>query len=221
MNIFQELTDAFEGTNEIDEMSKKYLNTYLLLRTAGERDIVVCYLGFEGDYHIFSDENGVKIKLSHATKQRIFCKFPERILFNHNKQALEFVRLPNRQYRRGICKDNAIIQDPVRILWGLATSSNLNHKILQSALKAQYPENCESAINTLLKPEAVSIALNSKFAISLSFTKDPDIYFLFYSNKCIGYWTQKDKKFVIKNKEFRQEVLDNLALFNPYQVEIC
>ena len=144
------------------------------------------------------------------------CIFPERRLFNTDKVALEFIRLPNRQYRRGICKDNVRIYSPVRALWS-SEGSTWSLSTLHDALYPKYPPCAEEAIKQLESNQVLSIALNDKFMISLSFTTKKDHFYLWYCNKCIGYF-HKDM-FKIEHKLFTQEVLDNATLFKPYRIE--
>lgn len=216
MDIWNELTDSFNREMAIDEMKKKYENTHLILIKPDGSEILVTYKGFTDDLHYFKDELNVYIKVRHETNYRIVCIFPERRLFNTDKAALEFIRLPNRQYRRGICKDNVRIYSPVRELWS-SEGSSLNLSTLRDALYPKYPSCAEEAIQKLETKQVISIALNDKFMISLSFTTKKEHFYLWYCNKCIGYF-HKDM-FKIEHKLFTQEVLDNATLFKPYRIE--
>jgi len=216
MDIWNELTDSFNREMAIDEMKKKYENTHLVLIKPDGSEILVTYKGFADNLHYFKDELNVDIKVRHETDYRIVCVFPERRLFNTDKIALEFVRLPNRQYRRGICKDNVRIYSPIRALWS-SESSPWNLSTLRDALYPKYPSCAEEAIQKLEAKQVISIALNDKFMISLSFTTKKEHFYLWYCNKCIGYF-HKDM-FKIEHKLFTQEVLDNATLFKPYRIE--
>ena len=217
MDIWNELTDAIGKDMAIDEMKKKYENTYLLLIKPDETEEIVCYKGFHDGFHYFRDELGVDIKLRHETKTRIICAFPERRLFNSNKIALEFIRLPHRQYRRGICKDNVQIYSPVRKIWN-NDSHPWDSKVLREAIFPQYPSNIEEALDKLNKKEILSIALNDKFMLSLNWSANKqNLLFLFYSNKVIG--TVENNKLKIGHQLFKQEILDNLNLFKPLSIE--
>jgi len=219
--VWQNLTDALNASMSVDEMSKKYLNTFLLLYTANNEPLVVQYKGFSDDgYFLFNDENGVRLKLSNNTDLQIINKFPERCLFNHDKLALEFIRHPMRQYKRGICKDNVDIYSPVRRLID-KRSYQWTHKVLKSALFPQYPASCQEAIDKLVNKEVLSIALNECFMLSQNVTstqKNKQLFYLWFSNKLIGYFL-KDT-FHIKHSLFKQEVLDNIHLFKPFKLEI-
>lgn len=215
-DIWNELTDSFNKNMAIDEMSKKYLSTYLLLIKENKEEIIVQYKGYHEGYHVFYDTLGVSIKLRHETNIKIVCVFPERKLFNHGGGAYEFVRLPHRQYRRGICKDNAKIVSPVRGLWQ-TDSVVWDMKMIESAIHSQYPASCEEALNILKQKKACGVALSEKFMLTQSFTTKSSYFYLFYSSICIGYF-EKDI-FYIKHPLFKQEVLDNLATFKPYKIE--
>lgn len=217
MDIWNNLTDAFNRDMAIDEMTKKYLNTYIVFISESGAESVVYYKGWIDERHVFEDAYGTVIKLKHETNQQIVCKFPERRLFNHQGVALEFQRRPNRQFRRGICKDNVAIYSPVRRLF----SSDVHpwtSKTLESALNPTYPKNCEEAINILNNKQVLSVAVNDKFLLSQSLDRSPKRYHLFYQCSLIGYY--QDGVFKIEHKLFAQEVLDNLNIFKPYKVEI-
>ena len=216
MDIWNELTDSFNREMAIDEMKKKYENTHLVLIKPDGSEILVTYKGYSDGLHYFKDELGVNIKVRHETDYRIVCVFPERRLFNTDKAALEFIRLPNRQYRRGICKDNVRIYSPVRALWS-SEGSTWSLSTLHDALYPKYPSCAEEVIKQLESKQKLSVALNDKFMISLSFTTKKDHFYLWYCNKCIGYF-HKDM-FKIEHKLFTQEVLDNATLFKPYRIE--
>lgn len=215
-DIWTDLTDAIGKDMSIDEMKKKYENTYLILQKANGEEAVVLYKGFDGKYHQFRDEMDVLLKFTHETDAKIICKFPERCMFNSEQMALEFLRLPTRQYRRGICKENIRIYSPVRNLWN-GDSHAWTMKTLIHALYPKYPSCCEEAIKELVGQNVVSIALNEHFFLSQSVTSRKEQFMLFFSNKVIGYF-EKDT-FVIKHPLFKQEVLDNINLFKPYRIE--
>lgn len=215
MNVWNRLTDAFNKPMAIDEMQKKYNNTYLILQTS--QPSLVMYKGFSDGMHQFVDELGVRITLSPDSEYDLYCKFPERQLFNHRGQVYEFIRRPNRQYRRGVCRDNCMIYSPVRRLYS-GGSVDWDMKFLWAALYPQYPANCAEAIELLKSESVAAIALNEKFFISHSLTRESSVYFLWFSNVLIGEFHKE--VFTIKHKNFQQEVLDNLKLFVPYSVTV-
>jgi len=217
MDIWNDLTDSFNKEMAIDEMRKKYENTYLILIKEDGTESIVMYKQFYDNFHYFKDELNVDIKLRHETKTRIVCIFPERRLFNTDKMALEFIRRPHRQYKRGICKENASIYSPVRQLWG-QENYPWTPKTLKDALYPTYPSSAKEAIEKLASQQCVSVALNDKFMLTLSFTKGYSGLYLWYCNKCIG--TFNKDVFKIEHKLFIQEVLDNITLFKPYQIEL-
>lgn len=217
MDIWNELTDSFNKEMAIDEMRKKYDQTYLVLSQDSGKETVVLYCGYADGFHHFRDEQQVPIKLKHETNYKIICKFPERCLFNYKGQALEFVRSPRRQYKRGICKDNVSIYSPIRQYW-TQESHPWTHSTIVSALYPQYPDCCETAIKQLNDKQVISVALNPKFMLTLSFTKNSEVFYLFYCNVVIGEF--QNETFKIKHPLFKQEVLDNIHIFKPYRIEL-
>lgn len=218
--IWQNLTDALNKNMSVEEMSKKYLNTCLIIQPKTSNPIVAMYKGFEDDFFIFVDEHGMKLQLKNDTDIEIINKFPERCLFNSNRVALEFIRTPARQYKRGICKENVQIYSPVRRLIE-NRSANWTIQTISHALFPTYPKTCEEAIAQLNANEVVSIALNETFMLSqniVSNAKAKKLFHLWFSNKVIGYWERGT--FHVKHSLFKQEVLDNIHLFKPYKIEV-
>jgi hypothetical protein len=214
-DIWNDLTDAIGKEMAISEMNKKYLNTFLSLVNKDGHKTTVQYTGYIENNHTFIDTLGIKLKLNHETQQLIVCDFPERLLFNYNGVAFEFVRKPHRQYRRGICKDNVHISSPVRKLWNNEGFNWTIHTI-DAALNPTYPPSCEHAVQLLDEKNTLSVALSPKFMLSQSITKE-QAYYLFYCNIPIGL--MKNGIFYIHHQLFNQEVLDNMHTFHPYKVE--
>lgn len=218
MDIWNDLTDSFNKDMAIQEMTKKYLNTYLIHVSPQGKENVVQYLGYESGVHHLSDKHGMRLKFKHETNEMLVCKFPERCMFNFKGVALEFTRRPNRQFRRGICKDNCCIINPIHNLFGLSNFV-LDHAVIAAALQPEYPETCEQALSLLDKKQVGSIALNNVFSISHSFTHKKNVYYVFFYTKVIGYIEKGI--FHVKHPQFKQEVLDNLILFKPLEVRFA
>lgn len=216
MDIWNDLTDAFNKEMAVSEMAKKYNDTLLIIEKPDGNELLAWYKGFNEGFHWFKDELGTNLRLKHETSSKVTCRFPERCLFNHGPIALEFVRKPYRQNRRGICKDNVQVYSPLNRIWG-GDGYPWTIATIRDALYPQYPSCCEEAIKKLDAREVASIALSPKFMLSLSFTKSTDHYYLFYSNVVIGYFHKET--FYIKHALFTQEVMDNLSLFTPFRVE--
>lgn len=214
-DIWNDLTDAVNRGMAIDEMKLKYQDTVLNLVKPDGEEVLAFYRGYEEPFHYFKDELGVDLKLKHETEYKVISKFPERRLFNHKKLALEFIRLPNRQNKRGICKNTARIYSPVRSLWADGAFS-WDLSTIRDALFPKYPSCFEEAMKELYNKNVIGIALNDKFMVSLSITNKPNQYHLFYCNKLIGF-VEGDTVHV-KHPLFKQEVLDNLPLFKPFKI---
>ena len=215
-DIWNDLTDSFNKEMAIDEMRKKYLDTYLILQQKDGKEIPVLYRGFSDGYHWFRDELETGLRLRHETSTNVICRFPERCLFNSGKMAYEFIRRPNRQNRRGICKDNASIYSPVARIWG-AETQHFSIGLIKDALFPVYPSCCEEAVKALFSESVISIALTPKFMLTQSLTTKKDELYLFYSNVLIGVFN--NDTFTIKHPLFKQEVLDNINVFKPFRIE--
>ena len=215
MAAWADLTDAFNDDMQIGEMGKKYINCYLYVKPEGEGPVLCVYKGYIDGFHVFNDPNGMSIRVKHNTKSEIVCVHPEKGLFNARRRMFYYSKLPLRQYKRGICKDNCEIIDPVMSLWTRKTY--LNYDVLEKALQPEYLP-IQTAIEALRSGNLAACALDKNFGISLSFTKSSNVLFLWYHDTVIGNITKNDV-IIIHNEFFEQEVLDNMRVFVPFKVE--
>lgn len=215
MAAWADLTDSFNNEQQISEMQKKYENCYLFVKPEGKGPILCLYKGYDDGYHKFSDIHGMLIRIHHNTNAEIICLHPEKGLFNAIGRMFYYSKLPNRQYRRGVCKDNCLIVDPVLSLW--IEKSFFNGDVLQYAFNTIYLP-LKEVLQNLRSRLSVSLAFSKDFGISQSITKDRSQLLLWYHDTCIGYITDKDV-IVVCNPYFEQEVIDNIKLFAPYKVE--
>ena len=218
MNIWQKLTD-FDSpdTNELGtEVMKKYGNTYIFMKK-NENYIPVYVKDYANGSFFLEDANHVTLKLNKDTEVELFNFKPPKGIFNSKERCIFIYRNPARQFRRGICKDNTIIADPVLFtMRKQASNVSLSFNILQSVIDENF-YSFTLLHEKLKQKEIASGALNRNFMISLSITKDPKILHVWYHTTLIGYI--KNNKLYCKNSYFNQELYDNRHLFYPLDLE--
>lgn len=207
MASWKNLTELFNDGQQIEEMAKKYLNTYLFVAPNKDSRGKLCiYRGYNGDFHQFTDEVDGLIKLSQTTDVEVQCIFPNKGLFNDGRRMLYLTHLPNRQFKRGICKENVRIFDPVYYYVTKKENNILDIKRLNNAFKREYP-SCKEAIDLLVSNQAASVAISKDIGFSLSAAKNFKFFHVFYHDCIIG--TTDGKKLNVQNPVFMQEIIDN------------
>jgi hypothetical protein len=215
MSTWQDLTDMFNNDAQIEEMVKKYRDCYIFVRPKNREPVLCLYRGYNDGFHRFTDMYGMEIRLLHNTETDVICVHPEKGLFNSPTRMYYFYKLPNRQYRRGVCKDNCSIIDPVYELW--VPKNYFSGNLLYFAFNPHYPD-IQSAMKLLRNREAASVAFTKDFGLCLSVTGNKDDLFLWYHDTMIGKIDKKDQV-TIGNPHFEQEVLDNMKQFGGLEVK--
>jgi len=80
MKQWQNLTDMLKNQDVFDEMSKKYKNTILGIKT-NVKSIYATFIGND-DMFVFRDEHGQQLKIADNTDMEIFIPNPEKGLYN-------------------------------------------------------------------------------------------------------------------------------------------
>ena len=217
--VWKNLTDMFTNEDIVNEMTKKYRETWLKLDYDG-KSLLAFYRYYENGYHYFKDETGGELRLSMDTDADIGIFMPRRGLYNTKVGVVFFVRNPYRQYRRGISKDSASVTRLYYILSGHAVYNELPYHIWDIAKRElQTPMTLDQGLQVL--KEKADVALSREFAISLNhLTDDTNTFSLFYEDTYIG--KIKDNKISIITPVFYQEVVDNSHIWGSnYNVELA
>lgn len=213
MKPWQDLTDMFTDSEMIDEMSKKYKNTYLRIINDGVSSLAL-YCGFDDDgFHRFKDRHGSILKIKHETEVQIKLWNPRRGLYNTSNGVVVFTRSPFRQFRRGINHESGKIHTLQRYILG-AGHANLLNDLIYELFSARNDRTTPLAEAIEKVQKTNEWAINREFAVTLNhLTTDPERYSLFYEQYYIGY--VKGKEIFLEAPEFTQEILDTQAEWAP------
>lgn len=156
----------------IAEFRKKYEGCYMHVQMPDSTEENLFYLATVQQQRgettsvlkLESEEFG-KIQLNMGTAHTLKFKFPNVGTFQSGKDAFYFRRDPRRQWRRGLCTDNAVIY-PVHA--AIASSGNeMNFTRVNDAFKGVY-YTYKTAIKMLAGNKYRSVALADGFAVMLS-----------------------------------------------------
>lgn len=215
MSVWTELTDSFQREQQIEEMNKKYNGCILFITSKHGGTVPAKYNGFSDGYHRFLDVTSMNIVVAHDTNVVVSCGFPEVGLFNLDCRMGYFYRKPARQYKRGPCKDNCGIFDPVLQLWTARELFSIT--AFAKAFETRYPSLFDAHL-MLQNKERCSVAISRDFGISMSITDNPNFVFLWYHDTCIGTVDFNLGLVEVRNKYFDAEVIDHKEIFKPLDV---
>lgn len=160
----------------LEDFKRRWNHSYVWLKMKQKTVEVLAYIqdveydeNKIGVIHLDSSEYGsITINLGSADHDLSF-KYPPAGVFQYHKVAALFRRRPQRQWKRGICKDNSHITSTLSPLIGNVVP--FNTESIQSAFKHQVYGPTE-AMTLLANNMAKSVALGDNFSVSLPITKE-------------------------------------------------
>ena len=176
------------------------------------REILVKITGVEehpkkiATINVTSKEYG-QLRLNYGSEMSsLKFKYPPVGVFQHNSDSLILLRRPQRQWRRGLCADNALLMMSHRWITGKVVSWDLN------AVQAAFDHKTytkDEALNLLAKGKHRSVALDNAFTMMLNPTAELKGHLLLHwaepvalvdvvSGKVTGYLNLNLKPFVEK-----------------------
>lgn len=201
-------------TPDFHDFDKKYAETWLYLEFKNGPNGFYYYshkahspIGTKVGF--LKDQCAVYVREKDDPDIKVSVTIPEYGYFNSNvhKGAYLFNRVAARQYKRGICSDNIVIQSPMLNIQPqrrYRRASYIDSTVLQEALDKNFVD-FESAIDKL--DTKLSVAVSSMFAISRSWYDERPFLWMYYN--VVGLIDTKNKT-VLVDPNFKQEVLDLL-----------
>ena len=187
----------------IEDFRKRYKDAFVFLNFNNKKLLVQYSYDKEGSFVYDSPVYGeIQIDQDTAMCETSFS-FPTAGLYNIDEGAFMFTRIPARQWKRAPHKDNCQITS---VLQGLFHRKPrlLTCNTLEQVYYTKYPKSLEAAINE----DKLTVALNLKFAISASNTKQKDQKILWYKQTPVAYVDTGNRSIIIKTDNLRQEVID-------------
>lgn len=210
---WQDLTDMFDQGQCIDEMVKKYKGTYLRISTPNSR-FLAQYQGWNGDKHIFYDSNNQAISLAVDTEYNVSIWMPRRGLYNTTRKGMHLLlRLPFRQFRRGVSKESAIATPMNLLMLGSQPSNALENQVYDIAdRRLQLEVTLDEAIDKA--KQFGSWAINRSFGVILNFfDKEEDTYILMYEDIPVARVVGHEIR--VSESMFKQELIEDVQAWAP------
>lgn len=200
-------------TDSVEDIRKKYRNTFCFLELNGKKHLAeFTDDNGENNFYFKSPDFGEIIVDKETVDTCLTHKFPENGLYNVQGTAVDFVRYPERQWKRAPYQDNCRINS---ILSAIGVSLPIRFVINLHNLEEIYQEKYPSDLETALGSLKYSIALNKNFAVSLSTKDDRNEYLLWFRNQPIGTVKQKEKEVLVHYHVLYQEVQDFIRTQEP------
>lgn len=193
-------------TDIVEDIRKKYKGTFCFLTLNGKEYLVI-YSNDDGDnrFCLESPQFGEIIVDKETIDSCIRFTFPKNGLYNLNGSAVEYHRVPERQWKRAPCPDNSKL---TTILSRIGIDVGLDTQITLSNLEEIYKEKYPNSIDEALKKIKYSTALSKKFAISLAPSGKLSEALLWFQNQPIGLINTSTRDVSIKYEHLYQEALD-------------
>lgn len=202
------LTDATDLKQIQKEMEKRYLGTYLGIKTKDSTHFAL-YRGSLDNSFRFTDSNGVDLILNMDTNCSVFVPKLEKGLYNSSKGAIYVYKKSDRQWLRGM-STNTYTFHPLNELLVNKPTQNCLKSVIQEVLRNEFYTDIHSVFATV--DLLGSSAVHPLYAVALSpFKTQEDFrYVLTYLNNPIGF--VRGNEIFIDNPAFYQEVLDDNPL---------
>lgn len=152
------------------------------------------------------------IETIQAVTNKVYSvRLPTLGFFNGKTSFYYGVRVPSRQYKRGICSQNYNIIDSIKSLLNKTICTITTQEGILYAYK-ETKTLILNAIKELNEPNIIGRVLNKEFAVSLNTLSPEQIYLLWYKNKPVAEIYPNSGTIKVKYKHVKQEIID----YNKY-----
>jgi hypothetical protein len=207
------------------EFKKQYAGTFFRVRLkSGAKRIVFWPSDWDMDnetttFSVKTRNEGTMVLKFNSTKYKDFdFKFPDVGMFNLDGMSWAFLRIPQRQWHRGICNGTAQIKDLIpaarsrRVASYNQIHSVLSHETLAAAFWGDYPSSLVQACEQLNGETMFGIALNRQLSLLVDFREEKfNSNFnkiLYWFSVPIGEVSLTNKTIMMHNHVLAQEVID-------------
>lgn len=156
-------------------------------------------------------------------KDFIILPMPDKQVFDFGGRTLVYSRYPQRQWRKGMCSDNASLRDcmydtltniqPSYEIKVNLVSLRLDLKPLHNMNMKNYAGNLARAIADITSYELLSRAISEVYWLGLFVDEDKPFIFYRYDLP-IAYYNNKSDVFTLVDKIYLQEITDFCNRFN-------
>lgn len=167
----------------LNDFKRRYESTYVMVQEPNSSEEMLYLVErIEADehraavFHLFSNEVG-RIKINYGSAHTVKFVPPPVGVFQYGGDALVCFRLPQKQYRRGICSDNCRIYHTATAITREQGQMDMETISAAFAKKVYQPKE---ALDILAKGKYRSVALPDNFSLTLSFSEGSKDYVLFF-----------------------------------------
>lgn len=143
-----------------DDISRYYRNTYVKFPMRGDE---LFYIKNVEAYRITGEhESGEEFELYYSEENPVDVQYviPNKSYFQYKNRACLLQRIPAKQYHRGMCSENTIIQSLGRT--GNTTNHDLGFDLLKAYVAKQAWPTFDKAVTS--KGKMLSVAMSPRFA---------------------------------------------------------
>lgn len=199
--------------DSLEDFKKKYRDTYCFLLLNG-KEYLVFFADDNGDnsFYMTSPEFGEIIIDRETLYSCVRATFPKSGLYNLEGNAVEYTRVPERQWKRAPCSTNSLLY-PILSKIGISTTvdTRIHLHNLETIFKEDYPKDLDGALSTL----KYSVAINKDFAISDSVSGKDSELILWFKTQPVGLLNAITKEITVKYNHLYQEVSDFIRKSEP------
>lgn len=195
----------------LEDFRKRYKGTYVFLELNGTDYLVRYDQDNEEDFCFFSPIHGNILVDENTARELLTIRFPKTGLYNTDEDAVEFCRLPERQWKRAPAQENTIIVPFDRKINTLYGKRTLTPELAHSLFYPEYPESLDIALEIKKK----TVALNHKFGIYTPDNTKETRQVLFFLSQPVAWINKNNKTISMEFKPLHQEVKDFLNSSEP------
>jgi hypothetical protein len=185
----------FNSANR-DDILRYYRGTYVKFPMRGDELFLIRSV----DHHVIrgDHESGEEFELYYSDEKPVDVDYviPHKSYFQYKTRACLLYRIPAKQYNRGLCSNNTVIQSLSRV--GNVANHDLNFDLLKAYVaKPNFPE-FNKAITS--KNKMISVALSPRFAYV------PEVKRIYADQTPVATVIHPDHKVVVHHKVFTPEI---------------
>ena len=210
---------AFNWDQITKDFQQKYQETFIRVKVAEEFEVFYVSRIFRGSppYMTIHNKKWGELCLNYVTDFEISFDYPEIGMFNFSKgAALLFARQYQRQWKRGISENTAIVECPYG-MFGVGNGVLITASVLEDAFKERVVLSLANATERL-DDKVLSVCLTNSLSLGHD-TRENDGYLLWYLTAPIAEINQR-KEITVKELVFTQEIKDYLRATVAYDYNL-
>lgn len=197
----------------VNDFRRRYESTYVFVEFPDDMKMpeslffisrVSDHEASNGTIELKSDKYGT-IQLNMATDHTIKFKYPPVGVFQHGKVAYYLRRMPHRQWRQGLCNENAKAYDVAVKCTGGGGNGGLTFELVQNAYKGQ-TYSFREALAMLNGGKFRGIAIHDNFALILSVSQGEASHILLAWSTPIARIDPAGKLVMVMEEAFRPQI---------------